>query len=217
MLTTFGPSLIWDPLSFVVNDGKFLGLVGGPPAAWNSFRICVHFVGRFVIVLICFLQPVLRLMVRLSTGEGTSFFSWLHNRMTFQTIEVNGRTLYELNTFELSYEIFKAFIFITAPYAIHGVIFYMFSQVSHAQAECAHEPLQNDQGIQGSKNKTDVSREWATHQVKSTVDWGVGSILWLYLSLGLNLQTVHHLYPQVVTACCTHPYNMLIVLCAYMI
>ena len=36
-----------------------------------------------------------------------------------------------------------------------------------------------------------------TAQVQHTVDYAVGSTLWLHLSNGLNLQVVHHLFPQV--------------------
>jgi len=35
------------------------------------------------------------------------------------------------------------------------------------------------------------------HQVEHAVDYAVDSSLWLHLSNGLNLQVVHHLFPQV--------------------
>jgi len=40
-------------------------------------------------------------------------------------------------------------------------------------------------------------REWAAHQVEHALDYAVDSPLWLHLSIGLNLQVVHHLFPQV--------------------
>merc|ERR1712232_337835 len=40
-------------------------------------------------------------------------------------------------------------------------------------------------------------REWAIHQVEHTLDYAVDSYFWLHVSNGLNLQVVHHLFPQV--------------------
>ena len=39
--------------------------------------------------------------------------------------------------------------------------------------------------------------EWAVHQMRHSLDYAVDSRLWLHLSNGLNLQVVHHLFPQV--------------------
>jgi len=40
-------------------------------------------------------------------------------------------------------------------------------------------------------------QEWARHQVEHALDYASGSRLWLHLSVGLNLQVEHHLFPQV--------------------
>ena len=49
----------------------------------------------------------------------------------------------------------------------------------------------------GSGGERGRGCDWAVHQVSTTADWGTDSTLWLYLSNGLNHQTLHHLFPQV--------------------
>merc|ERR1719491_286008 len=39
--------------------------------------------------------------------------------------------------------------------------------------------------------------EWAVHQILHTMDYATDSSFWLHISNGLNLQVVHHLFPQV--------------------
>jgi hypothetical protein len=39
--------------------------------------------------------------------------------------------------------------------------------------------------------------EWAVHQIGHALDYATDSRLWLHLSVGLNLQVVHHLFPQI--------------------
>ena len=34
-------------------------------------------------------------------------------------------------------------------------------------------------------------------QVQHCQDWAVESVWWKYISIGLNLQTIHHLFPRV--------------------
>merc|ERR1712127_287337 len=40
-------------------------------------------------------------------------------------------------------------------------------------------------------------QEWAVHQVEHAMDYAVDSKFWLHVSNGLNLQVMHHLFPQV--------------------
>jgi hypothetical protein len=49
----------------------------------------------------------------------------------------------------------------------------------------------------GSGGERGRGCDWAVHQVSTTADWGTDSTVWLYLSNGLNHQTLHHLFPQV--------------------
>ena len=121
----------------------------------------------------------------------------------------------------------SALLFATVPYAVHGCLFYAFSQVSHVQRECQspeakqllleqqhHQQHQQDQqhkqppqpqpqqaekeGKEAGDGK-DVKgkEEWAVHQVGHAMDYAVDSTLWLHASNGLNLQAIHHLFPQV--------------------
>lgn len=87
-----------------------------------------------------------------------------------------------------------AILFVVVPYAIHGCIFYVFSQVSHVQQECSSTQLA-EQGIHADEAMK--PQEWAAHQVEHAIDYAVGSTFWLHVSVGLNLQVIHHLFPQV--------------------
>jgi hypothetical protein len=132
----------------------------------------------------------------------------------------------------------RSVLFVIAPYAIHGCLFYIFSQVSHIQQECfgvdvdestralwyhSHpydkNELMHRQTSAGSVSlmprsgpslaaeketasakqcaKATTPREWAVHQVAHSLDYAVASKFWLHISNGLNLQVVHHLFPQV--------------------
>ncbi|MCO4744888.1 MAG: fatty acid desaturase [Proteobacteria bacterium] len=77
----------------------------------------------------------------------------------------------------------KAAVFAFVPLALHGLLYFAFSQVSHVNARCVPsnaEPI-----------------EWAVHQVGTCQDYSMKSRLWNQLSIGLNNQVVHHLFPQV--------------------
>lgn len=73
------------------------------------------------------------------------------------------------------------------PFAVCGALFYCFSQVSHineASFRCAGSP------------------EWARRQVQSASgDYAAHSPLVTLLSIGLNQQALHHLFPTV------HPFH----------
>ena len=77
----------------------------------------------------------------------------------------------------------KALAFALVPFLVHGLLYFAFSQVSHVNAACV----------------PDMSRkvEWAEHQVRTCNDYRTRSRLWGILSIGLNNQVVHHLFPQV--------------------
>lgn len=70
------------------------------------------------------------------------------------------------------------------PFAVCGVLFYVFSQVSHVNAAsfagCAGRP------------------SWARAQAEAARgDYCQGSYVWGLVSIGLNNQTLHHLFPTV--------------------
>lgn len=92
--------------------------------------------------------------------------------------------VWPFRTFELQ----KAFFFATFPYGFHGMIFFGFSQVSHL-----NEGLMNSQlDIKGAQK-----REWAAHQILTCCDYNTDSLLWRTLSIGLNAQAIHHIFPGV--------------------
>ena len=145
-------------------------------------------------------------------------------------------------------------LFVVLPYAVHGCLFYAFSQVSHIQDECFaglpdgadaaeyhHDhPLDANESMAkrsieavrlrqqavraqlaagegaetvrlrrvgaSAEDKGEASQppapappreEWAVHQMGHALDYAVTSRFWLHVSNGLNLQVVHHLFPQV--------------------
>ena len=93
----------------------------------------------------------------------------------------------------------RGVLFGVVPIAIHGGVFYIFSQVSHIQAECfSHDsvrPMASPSAA--SKPQLRRGRDWAAGQVMHTADYCTDSTLWLHLSNGLNNQIVHHLFPSV--------------------
>lgn len=79
----------------------------------------------------------------------------------------------------------QAFFHALFPPFLYGCLYYVFSQVSHIQEDCFHPQ---------------APRDWARHQCSTSLDWGVDSVLARYASIALNMQTVHHLFPQVDSA-----------------
>lgn len=71
---------------------------------------------------------------------------------------------------------------VIVPYIVHGLLYYAFSQVSHLQP-----------GLTRRRH----SSCWATHQALSCCDYNTSSRLCNILSIGLNSQIVHHLFPTV--------------------
>ena len=104
------------------------------------------------------------------------------------------------------------------PFAVHGVIYYAFSQVSHANSasqpsvdlETTVHPIEAAFGVGGvtikhrrrlevcGEKKKEAQGEWVMHQWRTSLgDYAGDSVFWSMLSLGLNLQSVHHLFPNV--------------------
>jgi len=69
------------------------------------------------------------------------------------------------------------------PFAVCGTAFYAFSQTSH---------------INGASDAPAARGEWATCQLAACAgDWSVGSRPASFLSIGLNCQALHHLFPTI--------------------
>lgn len=114
--------------------------------------------------------------------------------------------------------IWKAFAFTALPWLILGFIFHYFTQISHINEECfssqgmacksigdtSKEPLKSQRA--SCKISSDLSKEpefdssptdWAVHQIHSTWDYQTTSRLMNFLSVSLNNQIVHHLFPSI--------------------
>ena len=240
--TTFGPSIIWDVMSLIKPfGGAFLGLV--PYVDISERELTFHSIGRCIVIWMAVVHPI---TISLVTAT-----SWIRGAAVCVP-------------------------FVLFPYAVHGCLFYMFSQVSHIQEECFHETKDADDpkhlhshpldrpatqrrhmqdamaavcaaepalsqwqvqvkardmlvqqamathveetnpahvvaaGGDGSgsvtvrRRKTEQEgekeeevEEWAVHQMDHALDYATESRFWLHVSNGLNLQVVHHLFPQV--------------------
>merc|ERR1712072_417696 len=83
--------------------------------------------------------------------------------------------------------------------AISGVLFYTITQISHANESSS------------AQTDADMPDEWVLGQVRTARgDWSCDSSIWPFFSSGVNLQTVHHVFPSVHWA--HYPYILRIVL-----
>jgi fatty acid desaturase len=80
----------------------------------------------------------------------------------------------------------KGIAFVLLSWGIHGAFFYTFSQISHC----------NEESLRRSYNKM-PKMEWAKWQVLTALDYAPMSHFWGTLSVGLNNQILHHLFPGV--------------------
>lgn len=84
---------------------------------------------------------------------------------------------------------YKVLPFALLPLGFHGYIYYCFSQISHATGAANHH---------GDEREC-VQREWAVHQVLHSLDYSAQSLVWRTLSIGLNCQALHHVFPSIAT------------------
>lgn len=211
--STIGPMIPWDMMSLAKPDfaQAFLGVTPYRSHWLENKSLDLHSVGQSVVLWFTVIHPI-----------------------TVSLVIAN-------NWF---FGIVAAFFRILIPYAIHGSLFYIFSQVSHVQEECqdiVQEEMSEaerrrfqhshpcDKNVKsswfsgfhtsangspiGAEDTQDKSAadaedaeqpacerppiEWAIHQVEHALDYSVDSAFWLHVSNGLNLQVVHHLFPQV--------------------
>jgi len=181
--TTIGPSFGWDLLGLVAFGRTFLGLVPYGPLLSGCWRVSIHLLARLIIAIVLFGFPLLVTMFEITVPVGPSLDYVV----------------------DFSSGFFKGLAFALGPYAVHGVIFYVFSQVSHIQSNC-HIHLLPVTGMKELVSPEETyddgasphsKPEWAVHQVLSTLDYAPDSTMWLHLSNGLNHQIAHHLFQQV--------------------
>jgi fatty acid desaturase len=76
-------------------------------------------------------------------------------------------------------------------WAIHGALFMTFSEISHINEECMEEAeeYRKEQGLE--------KLEWARHELLSGYDYGGDSQLMAIVSINLNQQICHHMFPSI--------------------
>jgi fatty acid desaturase len=119
-------------------------------------------------------------------GKVAKVVPFLFRSRTALAVHVLGRLAIVGVCFVLPFFLFapgKAFAFALVPLSVHGLLYFAFSQVSHANEGCVAD--------------LDTPREWAEHQVRTCHDYRTRSRFWSSFSIGLNNQAVHHLFPQV--------------------
>lgn len=76
-------------------------------------------------------------------------------------------------------------------WSIHGLIFNIFSQISHVNEKCM-----DDTEKYKAKHKLNKN-EWAVHEMLTAIDYSTDSWFWSTVSINLNQQICHHLFPNV--------------------
>ena len=76
-------------------------------------------------------------------------------------------------------------------WGVHGTCFNVFSQISHTNEESMTGPDAYKEARGLERN------EWAAHQILTARDYSCDSKLWGMLSINLNNQACHHLFPSV--------------------
>jgi len=128
---------------------------------------------------LCFLEPVMLLVTGhvLHSRARFSFPTW---EFVISWLQI-GTACTVLIIALLSHGLLAGLL----PMMVSGVLFYTFTQISHAN-EASGIP------------STGMPDEWAVAQVRaSRGDYAYDSVLWMLLAQGVNLQTVHHVFPSV--------------------
>jgi len=95
----------------------------------------------------------------------------------------------------LPYCLNRSLIHMITPFAVHGILYYVFSAVSHTNEASTSQVLCTGEA---ASTGAPASKEWAAHQIlTSQGDYATESLGWGFLSLGLNNQAVHHCFPGV--------------------
>lgn len=76
-------------------------------------------------------------------------------------------------------------------WSIHGMLFNIFSQISHVNELCMDGPAAYAKQIGRDKI------EWAAHELLTANDYSCDSWFWNTISINLNGQVCHHLFPSV--------------------
>jgi linoleoyl-CoA desaturase len=83
----------------------------------------------------------------------------------------------------IHYTVYGSLLLSLLPFLIFGCLFSFFTQLNHIQSHCFPSRLQ------------DYPKDFVNHQIQSSVDYAHDSRLLSCLSMFLNYQTYHHLFP----------------------
>jgi len=128
---------------------------------------------------LCFLEPVMLLTTGhvLHSKARFSFPTW---EFVIAWLQI-GTACTSLIIAILSHGLLAGLL----PMMVSSILFYTFTQISHAN-EASGVP------------STGMPAEWAVAQVRaSRGDYAYDSVLWMLIAQGVNLQTVHHVFPSV--------------------
>lgn len=201
-MTTFGPSVLWDALSLFTADLEhgFLGIVPYPELSVTG--LVSHSVGRSLVIWLAIIHPIVVCLLR---ADG--WYSGACNAGSFVTVPycVHGCLFYMFSQIShIQHECFKVHVnqddqelwhhshpFDKIKFGLQG----LFGSPRPPRAPIASVESSRRQWI--VQHGLSSESEWAVHQVESTMDYAVNSRFWSHVSNGLNLQVVHHLFPQV--------------------
>merc|ERR1712232_1010107 len=128
---------------------------------------------------LCFLEPVM-LLITGHVLHSRTRFSLLTWEFVIACLQI-GTACTALIMSMLSHGLLVGLL----PMMVSSVLFYTFTQISHAN-EASGIP------------STGMPAEWAVAQVRaSRGDYAYDSVLWMFIAQGVNLQTVHHVFPSV--------------------
>jgi fatty acid desaturase len=85
----------------------------------------------------------------------------------------------------------RGILTIFLSYCVHGALFNIFSQMSHINE---HSMVATDAYRKTHKLE---KNEWAVHQMLTANDYSCDSWMWCALSINLNQQIMHHLFPSI--------------------
>jgi fatty acid desaturase len=94
----------------------------------------------------------------------------------------------------------SAWAAVTVHVSTTGLIFAIFSQINHLNAASFPEPTENGESEDASTASRQtraklLANSWAARQVETSNNFASNSVLWHFLSNGLNYQIEHHLFP----------------------
>ena len=90
---------------------------------------------------------------------------------------------------------FSAWAAVTAHVSTSGLIIAIFSQINHLNEASLDILDESDTSSDAKRRQELLNNSWAARQVETSNNFASQSLLWHFLSNGLNYQIEHHLFP----------------------